>query len=168
MSSAHFLLVGFASSREPALAEWHRTADVVDELRPVGDAPPVLPGDPSDPVLGWRIVAPNSRVLARSARLFATESDARESIATVIADADSLAVRLLAAPSLRGFGWYAAGVTHTDIMCARWYEGRAIAQNAGRLVARILRENAPLWMIDPPTPARVDVSTAPRAAARKR
>ncbi|MEN2737835.1 hypothetical protein ABCS02_08600 [Microbacterium sp. X-17] len=145
MAAAHFVLVDFASGREKALAEWRRSAQLLQELRrQPGDAygedvlvPPV------GPIFGWRLVAPNNRDLARSARFFGSEGDAAAAIEALRAGAARMTTRLVVAPTFRGFGWEAALDGAATLMCARWYEGRAIAHNAAKIVTRILVEETP-------------------------
>jgi hypothetical protein len=145
VGAAHFVLVDFASARDKSLAEWLRSAQLLQELR---RQPGDLYGDdglvpPVGPVFGWRLVAPNNRDLARSARFFGSDADALDAIEVLRAGAARMTTRLVVAPTFRGFGWDAALDATATLMCARWYEGRAIAQNAARIVTRIVVEETP-------------------------
>ncbi len=168
MGSAHFVLVGFASPREAAIIDWRGAAEAVGQLT-AGDhvAVAVLPPT-AGALVGWRLVASNSRVLARSTQFFGSEAEARTEIDVLLSHADELSTRLVAAPSLRGFGWLGVASDHAPFMSARWYEGRAIAQNAARLVVRTIEENATAWRMELPMLPRVDVSSAPRVLTRRR
>lgn len=165
MATAHFVLVGFSSPREPAIADWRHTAEVVRALTGSTDSAGAVPAG-AGALVGWRLVAANSRILARSPRFFANDADARSSIAAVVAGSARASSRLIAAPSLRGFGWYVSGAGDGEAMCARWYEGRAIAQNAARLVHRILVDNRAQWEEELPVLARMDVSSVPRPSVQ--
>lgn len=144
MAAAHFVLVDFASVRERALAEWRRSAQLLEELRwspGEGAAADLVPAD--GPVYGWRLVALNNRELARSARFFASEDETLAAIDVLRAGADRILTRLVVAPTFRGFGWDAALDATATLMCARWYDSRVIAQNAARIVTRIVVEERP-------------------------
>lgn len=168
MGSAHFVLVGFASSREAAIVDWRGAAEAVGQLTSGDHATVAVLPSTAGAVVGWRLVASNSRVLARSTQFFGSEVEARSEIDALLRHADELSTRLVAAPSLRGFGWLGVASDHAPLMSARWYEGRAIAQNAARLVVRTIEENAAAWRVELPLLPRVDVSSAPRSLARRR
>ena len=149
MGAAHFVLVGYASSRERSLAGWLACSELVEGIHSgvSTQAHAREASSPSTgPVVGWRMIASNGRELARSVGVFRSERDAEHHVLLVQTAGADLEFHPVAARSPRGAGWCATAEGRPLLMSARWYESRVVARNAAALTRRTLTEGlaAPL------------------------
>ncbi len=127
MSSVPVMVfAAFASETDPRFVGWDTMRRQLQGKASVASELPHLP-----PHAGiWRLLAPNNRELARSARLYSGEAAAAEHFLELQSEADRFEVIPAHGPVATALGWLAVLDGRVVMTSARWYEGQASSRSA--------------------------------------
>jgi hypothetical protein len=108
----------FASSATPKLRPWR------EHVRRVTGTAPDLIGldDETASVIVWNLVSANNRELGRGAHIYQRFDDAVLGAQRAIADSDELDVVPVSGDRDGVYGWRAAHLGTTELVCSRWYQ----------------------------------------------
>jgi hypothetical protein len=130
-TTASIVFSSFASAADPMPRAWTRFRDrlTATDARAVD-----RPADPpSGPVCVWRLLASNNRELGRSAELYRSFDEARESVFDARLVRDDFEIRSVHGPTAGTHGWFAHERDAPPLMtCGRWYGAQAASIDAAR------------------------------------
>lgn len=129
------VFAAFASETDPRFVGWNTMRRQLQGQPSAAAASEPLRLPPHSGI--WRLLAPNNRELARSARLYAGEAAAAEHFLELQGRVDRFEVIPAHGPVVTANGWLAVLDGRVVMTSARWYEGQASsrAAAAGALAA---------------------------------
>lgn len=151
--AARFVVQAFADDRDPMLHAWLRFRDAVAAAEPVeaerhlavaaapvGRLPQPRLVDDAPHITVWRLLAPNNRELARSARCYATPDDALAHLAALREHAGGLRVATVAGSQAERHGWYLSLGLVPVLTCSRWYGVQSASLESADAARRAMAE----------------------------